>query len=112
MDRLPGDVARARVAQESNGCGDVFRLAALTGDGVMDQMMRRLRRVLGARRTDQPGNDAVDDNSVVGEVVRSADRAEVVEEFVMPELSPANDSLLPVALFKTTPLAGFPPVSG
>jgi len=49
---------------------------------------------------------------VVGEVVRSADRAEVVEEFVMPELSPANDSLLPVALFKTTPLAGFPPVSG
>jgi uroporphyrin-III C-methyltransferase len=49
---------------------------------------------------------------VVGEVVRSADPAEVVEEFGMPELSVGNDNLLPAALFKTTPLAGFPPVSG
>src|SRR5208282_6938720 len=48
---------------------------------------------------------------VVGEVVRWADPAGVVGEFVMPELSPRNDSLPPVALFKTIPLAGAAPVS-
>jgi uroporphyrin-III C-methyltransferase len=49
---------------------------------------------------------------VVGEVVRWADPAAVVEEFVMPQLSPGNDLPLPVALFETTPLAGSAPVSG
>jgi uroporphyrin-III C-methyltransferase len=37
---------------------------------------------------------------VVGEVVRLADPAAVVEEFVIPHLSPGNDGLLPVSLFK------------
>jgi uroporphyrin-III C-methyltransferase len=49
---------------------------------------------------------------VVGEVVRWADPAAVVEEFVMPDLSTENDSLLPVLLFETIPLAGSTPVSG
>ncbi len=38
---------------------------------------------------------------VVGEVVRLADPAAMVEEFVVPDLSPRKDSLLPVTLFKT-----------
>ena len=38
---------------------------------------------------------------VVGEVVRLADPAAIAEEFVVPDLSPGQDSLLPVALFKT-----------
>ncbi|MFZ0798390.1 MAG: uroporphyrinogen-III C-methyltransferase [Terriglobales bacterium] len=38
---------------------------------------------------------------VVGEVVSLADPAAVAEEFVMPELSPGSDSLLPVAFFQT-----------
>jgi uroporphyrin-III C-methyltransferase len=37
---------------------------------------------------------------VVGEVVRLADPAAVVEEFVMPHLSLGKDGLLPVSLFK------------
>jgi hypothetical protein len=49
---------------------------------------------------------------VVGEVVRWADPAAVMGEFVMPKLSPGNDSLLPVVLFETIPLAGSTPVSG
>jgi uroporphyrin-III C-methyltransferase len=49
---------------------------------------------------------------VVGEVVRWADPAAVVGEFVMPQLSPGNDLPLPVLLFETTPLAGSAPVSG
>src|ERR1700674_2361830 len=38
---------------------------------------------------------------VVGEVVRLADPAALVEGFVMPELSKGNDGLRPPALFKT-----------
>lgn len=38
---------------------------------------------------------------VVGEVVRLADPAAVTQEFVVPDLSPGKDSLVPVALFKT-----------
>jgi uroporphyrin-III C-methyltransferase len=38
---------------------------------------------------------------VVGEVVRLADPAALVEGFVMPDLSKANDGLRPPALFKT-----------
>jgi len=38
---------------------------------------------------------------VVGEVVRLADPAAMVEGFVMPELSKGNDGLRPPALFKT-----------
>jgi uroporphyrin-III C-methyltransferase len=49
---------------------------------------------------------------VVGEVVRWADPAAVVEEFVMPQLSPGNDLPLPASLFQTIPLAGSAPVSG
>ncbi len=43
VDGLPVDVARAGPAQETHGCGDVFRPAPLAGDGLMGQMMRRLR---------------------------------------------------------------------
>ena len=38
---------------------------------------------------------------VVGEVVRLADPAAVAEEFVVPDVSPGKDSLLPVVLFKS-----------
>jgi len=38
---------------------------------------------------------------VVGEVVRLADPASLVEGFVMPDVSKANDGLRPSALFKT-----------
>jgi uroporphyrin-III C-methyltransferase len=38
---------------------------------------------------------------VVGEVVRMADAAALVEGFVMPDLSKGNDGLRPPALFKT-----------
>jgi uroporphyrin-III C-methyltransferase len=38
---------------------------------------------------------------VVGEVVRLADPAALVEGFVMPDVSKANDGLSPLALFKT-----------
>jgi uroporphyrin-III C-methyltransferase len=38
---------------------------------------------------------------VVGDVVRLGDPVAVVEEFVLPDLSPAQDSLLPVVLFKS-----------
>jgi hypothetical protein len=38
---------------------------------------------------------------VVGEVVRLADPAALVEGFVMPDVSKANDGLRPLALFKT-----------
>jgi uroporphyrin-III C-methyltransferase len=38
---------------------------------------------------------------VVGEVVRLSDPTAVAEEFVVPDLSPGKDSLLPVALFKS-----------
>ena len=36
VDSLPVDVAGARAAQEPDRCGDVFRPAALAGDGVVD----------------------------------------------------------------------------
>jgi uroporphyrin-III C-methyltransferase len=39
---------------------------------------------------------------VVGEVVRMADPAALVEGFVMPDLSKGNDGLRPPALFKTS----------
>jgi len=39
---------------------------------------------------------------VVGEVVRMADPAALVEGFVMPDLSTGNDGLRPPALFKTS----------
>ncbi len=48
---------------------------------------------------------------VVGEVLRLADPAAVVEQFVMPQLSPGSVSRLPAALFKTIPLAGAAPGS-
>jgi uroporphyrin-III C-methyltransferase len=38
---------------------------------------------------------------VVGEVVRLSDPTAVAEEFVVPDLSPGKDGLLPVALFKS-----------
>jgi uroporphyrin-III C-methyltransferase len=38
---------------------------------------------------------------VVGEVVRLADPAAVAQEFVVPDLSPGKDSLVPVAIFKS-----------
>ncbi|MGD0790741.1 MAG: uroporphyrinogen-III C-methyltransferase [Terriglobales bacterium] len=38
---------------------------------------------------------------VVGEVVRVADPAAMVDEFVVPDLSPGKDSVLSAALFKT-----------
>ncbi|MGA7139289.1 MAG: uroporphyrinogen-III C-methyltransferase [Terriglobales bacterium] len=40
---------------------------------------------------------------VVGEVVRLADPAAVVEELVIPQLSLGKDGLLPVSLFKESP---------
>ena len=48
---------------------------------------------------------------VVGEVVRLADPAAMVDEFVVPGLPPGNDSLLPVAIFQDIPLAGATPGS-
>ena len=48
---------------------------------------------------------------VVGEVVGLADPAAMVDEFVLPSLPPANDSLLPVPLFQDIPLAGATPGS-
>src|SRR6476620_5859191 len=65
MDGLPVDVARAGPAQKTHGCGDVFRQAPIAGDGLMDQMMRRLRAVLRPWRTDQPGNHAVHRDAVI-----------------------------------------------
>src|SRR5215207_11083718 len=53
VDSLPVDVARARPAQETHGCSDVFRQATIAGDGLMGQVMRRLRSVLGAWCADQ-----------------------------------------------------------
>ena len=69
VDRLPVDVARARAAQEPHHRRDVFRPAPLAGDGPVGQMMRRFRLVLGPRRADQAGNDAIDGDAVVGEVM-------------------------------------------
>jgi uroporphyrin-III C-methyltransferase len=40
---------------------------------------------------------------VIGEVVRLADPAATMEEFVVSELSPGKDRLLPAAIFKTSP---------
>src|ERR1700722_13631607 len=40
VDGLPVDVARAGAAQESYRGGDVFRPAALVGDGLVGRMMR------------------------------------------------------------------------
>ena len=53
VDRLPVDVARAGPAQKTHGCGDVFRQTPIAGDGLMGQMMGRLRLVLGPWRADQ-----------------------------------------------------------
>ncbi len=47
---------------------------------------------------------------VVGEVVRLADPAAMVDEFVLPACR-VNDSLLPVAIFQDIPLAGAAPGS-
>jgi len=48
---------------------------------------------------------------VVGEVVRLADPAAMVDEFVVPGLPPGNDSVFPVAIFQDIPLAGATPGS-
>jgi len=48
---------------------------------------------------------------VVGEVVALADPAAVAQEFVMPDLLPGKDSLLPAVLFQSIPLAGAAPGS-
>jgi uroporphyrin-III C-methyltransferase len=48
---------------------------------------------------------------VVGEVVRLADPAAMVDEFVVPGLPPGSDRLLPVAIFQDIPLAGATPGS-
>src|SRR5271169_1655740 len=48
---------------------------------------------------------------VVGEVVRLADPAAVVERFVVPDLPLGKDSLLPVTFFKNVSLAGTAPGS-
>src|ERR1700729_706017 len=66
VNRLAVDVARGRTAQKQDGRRDVFRLAALTGNGPVDQMVRRFRRVPRARRADNAGHDAIDGNAVGG----------------------------------------------
>ena len=48
---------------------------------------------------------------LVGEVVGLADPAAMVDEFVLPSLPPANDSLLPMAIFQDIPLSGATPES-
>lgn len=45
---------------------------------------------------------------VVGEVVRMADPAALVEGFAMPDVAKANDGLRPVALFKIPPAVAAP----
>ena len=52
VDRLPGDVARTRAAQETHHCGDVLGSSAVAGQGLMRQMMRRFRLVLRPQRAD------------------------------------------------------------
>src|ERR1700678_731609 len=42
VDRLAVDIARPRTAQKPDGGRDVFRLAALAGNGPVDQGVRRL----------------------------------------------------------------------
>ena len=48
---------------------------------------------------------------VVGEVVRLADPAAMVDEFVVPGLPPGNDSLLPAAIFQNVLPGGATPGS-
>src|ERR1039457_4669471 len=48
---------------------------------------------------------------VVGEVVGLADPAAMVDEFVVPDLPPGNDSLHPMAIFQDIPLAAATPES-
>ena len=48
---------------------------------------------------------------VVGEVVGLADPAAMVDEFVVPDLPPGNDSLYPMAIFQDIPLAAATPES-
>src|ERR1700722_10590574 len=69
VDRLSDDVTGARSAQESHGGRDVLRAAALAGDGLVGEMMGRLRLVLGPRRANQAGDDAIDGDAVGGKIV-------------------------------------------
>ena len=79
VDGLPIYVARTGPTQKTHRCGNVFRQAAIAGDGLMGQVMRRLRFVLGPWRADQPGNHAVHGDAVIGKIVgqrpRQADDA-------------------------------------
>ena len=60
VDGLPGDVARAGAAQEAHHRGDIVRCAALAGQRVVDQVMRRLRRIAAARGVDRARRDQID----------------------------------------------------
>src|SRR3974390_3917763 len=70
MDGLPGDVARGSRAEEHDHAGDVLRPAALASDRRVRQMMLRLRRVLWARRADEPRHDAIHGDAALREIVR------------------------------------------
>jgi hypothetical protein len=48
---------------------------------------------------------------IVGDVVRLADSAEMVEQFAVPGPPLGSDSLLPGAMFQDVPLAGATPES-
>ncbi len=79
-------------------------LATETPCAVISRATTRYQRthrttVLDLHRAPQFASPAL---LVVGEVVRLADPAAVVEEFVMPDLSPGKDSPLPATLFKTS----------
>ena len=69
VDRLPVDVACARAAEKPHHGRNVVRPAARSRDGLVGQMVRRFRFVLGPWRADQARDDAVHGNAVIGEVV-------------------------------------------
>jgi uroporphyrin-III C-methyltransferase len=79
------------------------RLAGETPCAVISRATTRDQRthrttVLDLHRTPQLASPTL---LVVGEVVRLADPAAVVEEFVVPELPATNNNLFPAAFFKT-----------
>ena len=55
MNGLPRDVARAGAAQEPHHRGNIIRRAALAGQRVVDQVMRRLSGLGTAHRMNRPG---------------------------------------------------------
>ena len=88
-------------------------LAAETPCAVISRATTRHQRthrttVLALHRAPQLAAPTV---LVVGEVVGLADPAAMAGQFVMPDLSPGKDRLLPATLFQEIPLAGGAPGS-